>query len=113
MDWRRDVCTQLRQPQYERIIGERLANDDMAMRAYAEAGEVPQEQYCNWMAQAGNWGSAPELQAFSDLVGRPVIVVQSLGPTFDWSAGFNLALTTEPLIFINHSAVHYEAMLRK
>ncbi|MGD0665840.1 MAG: OTU domain-containing protein, partial [Rhabdochlamydiaceae bacterium] len=70
--------------------------------------------YCAWIAKQGSWGSQPELEAFSEITQRPVIVVQSLGENpFEWSAGINLHFKGDPLIFRNHGATHYEAMVSK
>ncbi len=110
--WRKSIAERLRMPEYLPLIEERLKTDEMALQAYFERGDTVQEQYCNWISKLSSWGSGPELKAFSDMVERPVIVVQKLGGNdFHWSGWANLDFDAEPLIFINHSAVHYEAMI--
>jgi hypothetical protein len=112
-NWRSTIANQLRQDKYRSIVLDRLRNDDMTLTAHLEDGKDEHERYCNWIAKSSHWGSTPELQAFSDFCARPVIVVQSVGglKTCDWSASFNAQLGAEPIIFINHNAVHYEALV--
>lgn len=106
-DWRKEISNELKDEKYRELIEARIANDD---RVYCR----DQEDYCKWIGRNGNWGSEPELMAFSNLTKRPVIVVQNEGSNpFKWSAGFNLFYPGEPLIFLNHNAFHYEAMIKK
>lgn len=108
-DWRVKIAGVLLKDvaKYAEVVGNRIENDNMApKKGY--------EEYCTWIEKQGSWGSQPELEAFSEITERPVIVVQSLGDNpFEWSAGINLHFKGDPLIFRNHGATHYEAMISK
>jgi len=55
-------------------------------------------------------GGEPEVQAFSDLIGRPVLVVQELTPGYiTFRKGCNLASNKEPLVFFNIGEGHFQA----
>jgi hypothetical protein len=107
-DWRALIVKELKENEavYRPLIERRIQTDDHVkhLKSY--------EAYLEWIAKDRNWGSEPELYAISNLVKKPVIVIQELDgfePTF--SSGINLDLKSEPLCFINYNAAHYEAMV--
>lgn len=124
-DWRAAVVQKLRSSpeEFKELVLARIRNDDR-VPLHRELLEVEgsvvsidedayYQRYCDWIAQDYKWGSDPELHVMSALLNRPVIVVQRINGDFDWSRAINLEVNAEPLIFINHSASHYEAMVMK
>lgn len=108
--WRDKVADHLvaNRHKYEPLVTSRMETD----------GSVPKrisyEKYCEWIRRDGSWGGQPELEAFSEITQRPVIVLQNVyGKTPRWSAGINLHFAGEPLVFMNYSASHFEAMIGK
>ena len=114
-DWRRLISQHLSDNRklYEVFVAERIRTDEMAARAlnWASGGDS-YERYCNWISLAGSWGSEPELRAYSELNQRPIIVIQDCGDyLIEIPRCFNLHYSGVPLIFVNHSEAHYEAMI--
>jgi len=108
-EFRALICKELtdHKEKYEKVVLRRFKKDNMVSHLQSY------EDYCDWIAQQGHWGSEPELQAISSITQRPVIVIQNLG---GGEAGFskeiNLHFKGEPLLFFNHSATHYEALVK-
>lgn len=125
-DWRKLIVKELRDNQslYEEIVLKRINEDDMVPFSNEYHNKKSKNQpidtkdyykrYCDWIAQSSKWGSEPELYAISKLANRPLIVVQKVGSNpVEWSKEIGLGLPGEPLLFINHSAQHYEALVAK
>ncbi len=108
--WREKIAAHLLQSRakYERIVLQRIGTDSMT------PPNADFKSYCEWIQKDGSWGSQPELEAFSEIVQRTVVVVQNqhAGP-FEWGGIFNPNYGGDPIIFKNHGACHYEAMILK
>jgi len=107
--WRRAIAAKIKHEEanYGELVASRLHGAD---RDNCVAGLSTYQEYADWIARQGKWGGGPEVQAFSDLVGRPVLVVQELIHGYiTFRKGCNLALDKEPLVFFNIGEGHFQA----
>jgi hypothetical protein len=99
---------------YQPLIESRIRGDQMARDGIARVpGNDNFEKYLNWMSQQGSWGGEAEIQAFSDLSQRPVVMVQEahqrrgVNTVFPQSQGEGRL----PVVLKNLGTTHFQAML--
>ena len=116
--WRAAISEELRQnkSKYEKLVLDRIKNDEVAGGGILfQSGADPYEQYCNWIGQKGSWGGTPELEVFSLLVGKPVLVVQTnavISNEPQFSQIFNRSkISADPVVIHNLNENHFQAML--
>jgi hypothetical protein len=74
---------------YRALIAERIKTDK-------KLAGFSLKQYCEWICQPTSPVGRPELEAFSQISGCPVLVVQN----FVWKDGINLNFDKDPLVFL-------------
>jgi hypothetical protein len=94
INWRDQIAFKLsmmsqENEKYRALIAERIKTDK-------KLAGFSLKQYCEWICQPTSPVGRPELEAFSQISGCPVLVVQN----FVWKDGINLNFDKDPLVFL-------------
>ncbi len=99
---------------FEALIEERMGNDPAVAAGMKKFRGTIVERYAAYMEQNSVWGGKPELQALSNITGRPVIARQkgAIVATISFFPTKGKLKTRAPLLILN-SGGHFEPLIAR